>query len=150
MPPTILLSSAYMESGEFFPFIKSKLIRLSAASAVAARPPDYKFAPLDAVEDAAKRLRPIFKRECPRTNRLRPLTLDEAGLFDRRRVELAPHSHTHRILKNERRDRRDQEILTSIRKVAVWTGQPVRLFPIRTASVEISTRAQAPITGRRH
>jgi peptidoglycan/xylan/chitin deacetylase (PgdA/CDA1 family) len=43
-------------------------------------------------------------------------------------VDFGAHTHTHCILGNENRERRDLEIRTSIDCVREWTGKPVRLF----------------------
>ena len=59
---------------------------------------------------------------------LRPLTLEEIQRFDSSLIELGANSHTHCILGNESRKRRDWEIRTSIRKVSEWSGRQVRLF----------------------
>lgn len=126
MPATIFVSSAYMESGEFFPFLKVKLLQLGRAANL----PDYKTAPLNEVEHAVSgywhQARLQLSDEQRRT--LRPLSVEEIRSMDLSLVEFAPHSHTHCILRNETAERRREEIRTSVRKVREWASGPVRLF----------------------
>ena len=132
-PATVFLASAYMESGEIFPFLKLKLIKLSGRDGCepSLPPPlDYKANPLDLVVQRAKphweRLAPHLSDYQRRT--LRPLTVEEVQLADPRLIEFGAHSHTHCILTNESRLRRREEILTSIDKVEQFTGRRVLLF----------------------
>jgi hypothetical protein len=55
MPATIFLSTAYMQSGEFFPFLKLKLIRLATGVGGKDTLPDYKSSPLDRVVEGIGR-----------------------------------------------------------------------------------------------
>lgn len=129
MPATVFLSSAYMESGELFPFLKLRLIRLSGC-ANGAGAPSYKSDPLDAVLQWAGRWWPQVEKSLSGDQRstLRPLTIAEVQAADPRLIEFGAHSHTHCILGNESRERRREEIRSSIHKVAQWAGRPVRLF----------------------
>ena len=124
-PATIFLSSAYIESGDFYPFLKVKLIHLSGG-----RPPEYKSNPVDAVMEGAKTWWPQVESELTLDQRdsLRAMTIEELRTADPRLLDFGAHSHTHCILKNETAERRRQEIRTSVRKVAEWTGRPARLF----------------------
>jgi peptidoglycan/xylan/chitin deacetylase (PgdA/CDA1 family) len=131
MPATIFLSTAYMESGEFFPFLKLKLIRLDGTVDLAAAPlANYKSSAIDEVEHSAARwwgqVRSNLTSNQVRT--LRPLRVEEIQAADSKLVRFGAHSHTHCILRNESDQRRQAEIQTSIRKVAQWTGRACRLF----------------------
>jgi peptidoglycan/xylan/chitin deacetylase (PgdA/CDA1 family) len=59
---------------------------------------------------------------------LRPLQIDEIKCFDPNLIDFGAHSHSHCILRNEDRGRRDEEINLSIKNVEKWTGQKVQLF----------------------
>lgn len=133
MSATVFLSSAYIETGELYPFLKLKLIRLSAAAGrpIAAEPLlDYKSAPLDTVMERAapwwESVRSSLTAEQRRF--LRPLTIDEVLSADPEVIEFGAHSHTHCILSNESPERRQREIRISVDKVRQWSGRPVRLF----------------------
>jgi peptidoglycan/xylan/chitin deacetylase (PgdA/CDA1 family) len=130
-PATIFLSSGYLESGELFPFLKLKLIRLHLGAAVASGDLiEYQSAPLDAVTERVDLLWTKVKARLTDEQRdaLRPLTVPEVRLFDPNLIQLGAHSHTHCIFRNESRIRRNHEICTSIQRVAEWTGRPVQLF----------------------
>jgi peptidoglycan/xylan/chitin deacetylase (PgdA/CDA1 family) len=133
-PATIFLASSYIESGQWFPFIKLRLTKLLARQAgldlTAMALPDYKTATIDAVTEAVNRW---FCRVGPtltgdQWNALRPLTREELSSFDGRLIDFGAHTHTHCILRNESRERREQEIRVSAEKVSAWTGRAVRLF----------------------
>ncbi|HJZ96125.1 MAG TPA: polysaccharide deacetylase family protein [Candidatus Solibacter sp.] len=131
LPATIFLSSAYMVSGEIYPFLKLKLIRLHMKSRLAADAlPEYKSSPLDLVVERAERWWPEVREAlaADQLQTLRPMTIEEVKAMTSPLIEFGAHTHTHCILKNESRERREEEILTSIQKVAEWTGSPVRLF----------------------
>lgn len=128
VPATFFLSTSYIESGEFFPFLKLKLVALAAKAGQAL--PSYKSEPLDQV---MRQIEPSWKQAkqnltADQIDTLRPLSIAELDRFDGELIELGAHSHTHCILRNESRERRDTEIRDSIRKLAEWTGAPVRLF----------------------
>jgi peptidoglycan/xylan/chitin deacetylase (PgdA/CDA1 family) len=129
MTATVFLSSAYMESGEMFPFLKSKLILLSGR-ANGTGTPVYKSRPLDVVLEWAGRWWPAIEKNLTDDQRktLRPLTIAEVQAADPHIIEFGAHSHTHCILGNESRERRRQEIDSSIDRVRQWTGRPVQLF----------------------
>lgn len=132
-PATIFLTSACIESGEFFPFLKLRLSREAAPSSI---PPsdrpvlDYKTNPLDSFLESLKSrwdlIQPQLSADQMRT--LRPLTIEDVNSADSGLIDFGAHGHTHCILGNENRERRQHEIRTSIRKVAEWTGRPVRIF----------------------
>jgi len=142
MSATIFLSSAYIESGEFFPFLKLKLIQLDGGADLAVSPlANYKTAPLDQVDRTASRWwAPVYARltESQRQT-LRPLTVEEVKGADTRLIDFGPHSHTHCIFGNESAERRRTEIQTSISKVRQWTARPVSVFLSPTASAAILT-----------
>jgi peptidoglycan/xylan/chitin deacetylase (PgdA/CDA1 family) len=127
LPATFFLSSAYMESGEFFPFLKLNLIRLHGAPKSLL---DYKSNPIDRVTQEADRWWPMVRQRLSDSQlaTLRPLSVDEVRRIDSPLIELGAHSHTHCILSNETAARRQHEIQISIGRVAQWTGRPVRLF----------------------
>jgi peptidoglycan/xylan/chitin deacetylase (PgdA/CDA1 family) len=129
MPATVFLSSAYIESGDMYPFLKLHLIRLSGVTG-GSRAPSYKSDPIDVVVQWSGCWWSEVEKGLTGDQRstLRPLTIGEVETADSRLIEFGAHSHTHCILKNERRERRQEEIRSSIDKVAHWTGRPVRLF----------------------
>jgi peptidoglycan/xylan/chitin deacetylase (PgdA/CDA1 family) len=128
---TIFLSSAYMESGEIFPFLKVKLIKLALGAKLS---PDalyeYRSTPLDLVMERVDRWWGDVKSRLSsdQWGALRPLTVDEVRSSDTKLVDFGAHSHTHCILKNEIGERRRDEIRLSINKVSEWTGRRVSLF----------------------
>jgi len=131
LPATIFLSSAYMESGEFFPFIRLKLIQLRLGKNAARQALlDYKLSPLDLVLEKAGRWWKDIETELTEDQRetLRPLCITETSAFDPNLIELGGHSHTHCVLRNENDARRRYEITTCIQRIAQWTGRPVRVF----------------------
>jgi peptidoglycan/xylan/chitin deacetylase (PgdA/CDA1 family) len=133
-PATIFLASAYMQSGELFPFLKLRLIKLLAAAAslnlAAATLPDYKTMTIDVVTEGVdhwfRRVRRYVTEN--QWNTLRPLREDELPAFDHQLIDFGAHTHTHCILSRESRERRHHEIRASILKVQEWSGKPVRLF----------------------
>jgi peptidoglycan/xylan/chitin deacetylase (PgdA/CDA1 family) len=129
MPATVFLSSAYMESGELFPFLKLQLIRL-ADPAGQAGAPSYKSDPLDKVlEWVGPRWHEVARSlTAEQHNALRPLTIGEVQIVYPEVIEFGAHSHTHCILRNESNQRRQEEVRSSIEKVAEWSRSAVRLF----------------------
>lgn len=131
LPATIFLSSSYIESGDLFPFLKLSLIRLTIeGGGVAPRLPDYKTTPIDLVEQRAAPWWAEVKERFTDDQRqtLQPMTVEDVRAADSTLIEFGSHSHTHCILRNETRQRRQQEIHTSIEKVAQWTGRRTRTF----------------------
>jgi peptidoglycan/xylan/chitin deacetylase (PgdA/CDA1 family) len=134
LPATIFVCSSYAESGELFPFLKLKLIRLAmdggGAKPVLSTLPDYKSVAIDSVRAAADRSWSDLNLSLSpdQWQTLRVMTPEEIGSFDTCLVETGSHTDTHCILKNECRDRRRLEIRDSIRKISEWTGWPIRLF----------------------
>jgi peptidoglycan/xylan/chitin deacetylase (PgdA/CDA1 family) len=129
MHATVFLSSAYIESGELYPFLKLKLIRQNAGS-VAPHMLEYKSNPLDVVMESAKAPWRAVEHHLTgdQCQTLRPLSIDEVRKADPSTIRFGAHSHTHCILRNESTARRQEEIRLSVRKVEEWTGLPVRLF----------------------
>jgi peptidoglycan/xylan/chitin deacetylase (PgdA/CDA1 family) len=131
VPATIFLSTSYIESGEFFLFLKSALFKhLKRGHTVAAAPASYKTTPIDDVRRDALRWWPEVRASLNdvQLQTLRPLSIADVKSANTSLLEFGAHSHTHCILKNETPERRRQEILTSIRKVEEWTSKPVRVF----------------------
>jgi peptidoglycan/xylan/chitin deacetylase (PgdA/CDA1 family) len=131
IPATMFLSSAYIESGDFHPFVKLKLLALHLRTEESRRVrDDYKSSPLDAVLKRAEPLWKVAKSRVTEQERetLRPLTPAELCSVDPELVEFGGHSHTHCILANESESRRRDEIVRSTELIATWTGRPVRLF----------------------
>lgn len=126
---TVFLATAYIESGDMYPFLKLSLIRMSG-QAGASDAPEYKHRPLDTVEEWAGRWWPSVQRGLSGVQRrtLRPLTVDEVRQCDPATLDFGAHTHTHCILKNETPQRREREIRGSLERVANWTGRQVRLF----------------------
>jgi peptidoglycan/xylan/chitin deacetylase (PgdA/CDA1 family) len=129
LPATIFLSTAYIESGDLFPFLKLKLIRLSGYVDANERR-QYKTSPLDHIVQRINERWPEVGKSltADQLRTLRPMTPDEVRATDPQLIEFGAHTHTHCILGNESRERREQEIRSSIDKVERWTGRPVRLF----------------------
>lgn len=135
-PATIFLASAYIESGEFYPFDRLRLIRTFTAPAAQPKNgygeslPEYLNNPIDQViRDAEPQWREILPKLTEAQRReLRPLTREELRQLDPRVVELGAHSHSHCILRNETLERRRREIETSLERVSEWTGRAVNLF----------------------
>jgi peptidoglycan/xylan/chitin deacetylase (PgdA/CDA1 family) len=133
---TIFLSTAYVESGDLFPFDRLRLIQqtgrresnpeIERADCLL----DYKSHPLDLVLQSADRrwreLTPHLNQDQHET--LRPLRIEEISRFDSELIEFGAHGHSHSILRNETRVRRNQEIVLSIQRIAQWTGRSTRLF----------------------
>ena len=126
-PATIFVCSSYIESGELFPFLKLKLVAGGDDTKVI---PDYKSSPLDAV---VSKLDGVWEHFRPRLTpvqyqALRPMTVHEVAQLDPKLIELGGHTHTHCILSNETVERRQNEIRTSVRKLAEWTGRRGYVF----------------------
>ncbi len=128
LPATIFVSTAYVESGEFFPFLRLRLIRLAGAALGSL--PDYKTNLLDHVLESTRdpwdKVRPNLSADQCRA--LRPLCVDEISRFDPEIIEFGAHGHTSCILGNEQPQRREYEISTSIELIRRWTNRPVTLF----------------------
>jgi len=129
-PATIFLSTAYMESGDFFPFLRQRLVRMESQRAAAQPLLDYKTNPLDLVMERTEQFWPEVRNRLSKDQErlLRPLTVEDVRGADSQLLEFGAHSHTHCILKNEKPERRREEIRTSLAKVRFWTGRPAPLF----------------------
>jgi peptidoglycan/xylan/chitin deacetylase (PgdA/CDA1 family) len=127
IPATVFLSSAYIESGDFYPFLKLKLIQLSGCGGML---PEYKSSPIDVVIREAETWWPAVCAQLTAEQRetLRPMTVEELRSADFSLLEFGAHSHTHCIFRNETEERRKLEVRTSVRKVEEWTGRPARIF----------------------
>jgi len=134
MPATIFLATAYMESGELFPFDRAQLIehltRGHAGHRDAPSLRDYANAPVD---DVRRRIDDWWQRwgsplTADQITTLRPLRRDEIAGFGQGLVEFGAHTHSHCILRNESGARRRAEITESIVRVADLTGRTQTLF----------------------
>jgi peptidoglycan/xylan/chitin deacetylase (PgdA/CDA1 family) len=127
MPATIFLSTAYVETGDWHPFVKLKLLRLKRPDVTL---PDYKVTPLDTLLQATSRYWPGVETELTDAQRetLRPMTVSEVQASDPGLIEFGAHSHTHCIARNETSERRREEVRLSVCRVAAWTGRPVRTY----------------------
>ena len=85
MPATIFLSTAYVETGDWYPFVKLKLLRLKRTDVTL---PDYKVTPLDTLLLATSRYWPGVETELTDAQRetLRPMTVSE-GTSERSRPD---------------------------------------------------------------
>lgn len=134
MPATIFVSSGYVDSADLFPFLKLKLIRLeiqkSGGDPGAYPLPEYKCNVLDTVKTAADRCWEQLRLSLTPDQRdsLRVMTAEELQSLDASLIEIGAHSHTHCILRNESRTRREQEIRVSIRRLSDWGGKAIRVF----------------------
>jgi peptidoglycan/xylan/chitin deacetylase (PgdA/CDA1 family) len=128
IPATIFLSTAYIETGDFFPFLKFRFVRKRVGTAELL--PEYKSNPLDLVMQALDPWWSQVKEELGPLERdvLRPLTLEELQRMDSQLIEFGAHGHTHCILGNESETRRVAEIRTSVRKIGEWANHPVKSF----------------------
>ncbi|MDX1978660.1 MAG: polysaccharide deacetylase family protein [Bryobacteraceae bacterium] len=128
-PATVLLSSAYIESGEMYPFLRLHLIRKLAAPRHQGLL-EYKNNPVDQVlASAAPVWREVESGLTPdQVMTLRPLTVSEVRSANPRVLDFGAHTHTHCILRNESARRRAEEIRLSIRKVEEWTGRRAAHF----------------------
>jgi peptidoglycan/xylan/chitin deacetylase (PgdA/CDA1 family) len=129
LPAAIFLATSYTESGDFYPFVKLKLIKLNPSAARDSMV-DYKTSPLDLFMAQANPRWGAVENQLSDVQResLRPLSVDEVRSFDPQLVEFGGHSHTHCILGNESETRRKQEILQCAQAISRWTGRDVRLF----------------------
>ena len=127
MTATVFLSTAYVESGDWYPFLKFKLIRLRCRDAVL---PDYKTSPLDFVREAAARYWPDVEVTLTAEERetLRPMTVEEVRSSGGHTITFGAHSHVHAIARNEDPERRRLEVRTSVQKVSEWIGKPVQTY----------------------
>jgi peptidoglycan/xylan/chitin deacetylase (PgdA/CDA1 family) len=134
MPATVFVSTSYVESGELYPFLKLKLIRLLAEQAGAdlrSGPlPEYGKTPVsgiaDQIEDHWNRVRPLLTSQQLQT--LRPLTVAEVASMQSPLIEFGAHTHTHCILSRESAERRQDEIQRSVRLIESWSRRTVPVF----------------------
>jgi peptidoglycan/xylan/chitin deacetylase (PgdA/CDA1 family) len=128
MPATIFLATAYIESGDYYPFLKQRLIRCAGFNLETHPLAEYKTSPVDVVLERAAYWWKRVRLDVEQHRALRPMTVAEVQDADPEWIEFGAHSHTHCILRNETVHRRREEIEVSTRKVAEWTGRPARLF----------------------
>ena len=131
----MFLSTAYVESGDWYPFLKLKLLRLANSTLPL---PDYKSNPVDAVLRAAAPYWPDVEASMTDAERetLRPMTVDELRAAVVPLVDFGGHSETHGIARNETTERRRREVRGSLRKVAEWTQRPVRIYSYPNGEAE--------------
>ena len=123
---TIFVSTGLVQSQDFFVF--HKLMYLERRGF---RPPKpYKTNPLADVESSITQAWSETKSSIPveQCEMLRAMTVDELRQIPSELVELGSHTHRHVILRNENRQTRNSEILTSIARIREWTGIPVQTF----------------------
>lgn len=133
---TIFLATAYIQSGDFLPFDRLRLIRLAGLGANSSNRKsnsellEYMTHPVDAVLERAdlwwKDVKAGLTNEQRET--LRPLQMDELKRLDRKLIDFGAHSHSHCILRNESPARREWELQQSIETVRSWTGGRGHLF----------------------
>lgn len=129
IPATIFLSTAYIQSGEFFPFDRVRLLH-SVDPTTQISMNDYRNQPLD---EFIRKSQDCWNRHARELGSqayeaLCPLTVQELEQFPDDLVEFGAHSHTHCVLSNESRDRRTHEISHSVELVQTWTHKPVFCF----------------------
>ncbi len=136
IPATIYLATHYVETGALFPYDRIRLLRdFWRRSGLPERPgacsmKDYLTRPLDEVTALIDR----DWREAGTAptgvqhEALRPLRRDELPRLDPALVSFGAHTHRHVILRNETRERRDEEIRRSAGLVREWRGAPEGLF----------------------
>lgn len=135
-PATIFVSTSYVESGAFLPFDRLRLIHTSNSRSCDLRKDplsavrEYEHGPLDRVLESLEEPWKVVQAglSADQCEALRPLRVGDIGSFDPALIEIGSHTHTHCILRNEARERRDREIALSIERIKCWTGRPVRLF----------------------
>jgi peptidoglycan/xylan/chitin deacetylase (PgdA/CDA1 family) len=134
VPATVFLATAYMQTGDLFPFDRVQLLatlrRRRRQSVDYERLIDYRNSPLDVV---LGRLDRYWREEQPEISAqqretLRPLRADEILQFDPALVEFGAHTHQHCILRNESAGRRRQEITESIHRAGQLAGRRMTLF----------------------
>jgi peptidoglycan/xylan/chitin deacetylase (PgdA/CDA1 family) len=136
LPATIFLITGYVESGDFFPFDRPRLLssdpcyRNESARLAERFWRAYWREPMAPTLAEAAPWWSKVSTQLPDDAReaLRPLTVQELKKFDPDLVELGAHSHWHPVLRNESSERRELEIRSSIARVEKWTGRSVRFF----------------------
>jgi peptidoglycan/xylan/chitin deacetylase (PgdA/CDA1 family) len=133
LPASFFIGSAYIDSGQLFPFDRLRLIRCHGMTGRCdGRLPllDYVTNPLDVVVEHLDEFWGEVEAGLSQDQRetLRPLRADELRVFDPGLVEFGAHTHMHCILRNETRGRREVEIRQSIRRLRELTGRPLELF----------------------
>jgi peptidoglycan/xylan/chitin deacetylase (PgdA/CDA1 family) len=136
LPATIFLATAYVESGDFLPFDRVRLIRLAHVGgydSVAAGNNnllEYKTNPVDAVLERASRWWNQVRAQLTEKQRdtLRPLRVEELRNFDPKLFDFGAHSHSHCILRNETLVRREWELRHSVETLRQWIPQRSCLF----------------------
>jgi len=127
LPATLFLSTAYIETGDWYPFLKVKLLRLFRP---AVDLPEYKSNPVDVVRDATRQhwaeVEAGLTPEQYET--LRPLTVAEVQAVESPLLEFGAHSHTHPLARNESGARRREEVRVSVRKVAEWARRTASVY----------------------
>ena len=133
VPATVYLATAYVSSGELFPFDRVQL--MSAARERCGLVPyetlvDYRHSPIDVVFERLKH----YWRELQLSvsdeqyETLRPLRPEETQEFDSDIVDFGAHTHNHCILANESPQRRTWEIRESIAHASALAGRAVTSF----------------------
>jgi peptidoglycan/xylan/chitin deacetylase (PgdA/CDA1 family) len=134
VPATVYLATAYISSGDLFPFDRVQLIASAqepfGSSIPYERLVDYRHSPIDVVFERLKGywrdLQLSVSDEQYET--LRPLRPEETQAFDSDIIEFGAHTHNHCILANETPQRRTWEIRESISHASALAGRPVASF----------------------
>lgn len=123
-PATIFVSTAYVESGDFYPFDRLRLTKIMAKDDPAIRESlvEYKNHTLDEVVGSVDLYWERLHTRLTKDQRevLRPLRLDELKKLETDLITVGAHAHNHCILGNESRKRRDQEIERSVNLIRHW------------------------------
>lgn len=136
MPATIFLATAYIQSGEFFPFDRVRLLQHITQTDQPSLE-DYRSQSIDAFNEQCLQSWSEWHASISDEQReaLRPLTVQELKQFPHELVDFGAHSHTHCILRNESRPRREEEIVRSVELVRSWTGKTVFAFSFPNGEV---------------
>ncbi len=127
VPVTIYIATNYIKENSFFPFDKLRLLEFWGIN------PSIKYKDISIVK-VIEWLDNNWDKYCSNLSSLqkdllralKPSELDK--LIKHRLVEIGAHTHNHCILKNENRKDRDNEIITSLKKVREWTGHKYIAF----------------------
>jgi peptidoglycan/xylan/chitin deacetylase (PgdA/CDA1 family) len=133
VPATVYLATAYITSGDLFPFDRVRLMDAAQqcrGASVYERVIDYRHSPIDVVFERLERcwrdLRLAVSDEQYET--LRPLRREETQEFDPDMIEFGAHTHHHCILSNESPDRRTWEVRESVTHASALAGRPISSF----------------------
>jgi len=126
LPATIFISTRLVENQELFPFDKLAFLKNRGVFTS----DSYTSMPLDLFEHTLDKVWPSVRNYITpeQYQTLRPMTVREVKQLPDDIVELGAHTQSHVILRNESRERRNREIVSSIKQTADWMRAPVRTF----------------------